>query len=58
MAREKIFDKLVPAQFRLEPTQHEALRRAAKKAKISASEYLRQLIDTHVIKISKEGDTA
>lgn len=49
MAREKIFDKLIPTMFRLEPIQKAALRAAARAEKISDAELLRRLIDTHIV---------
>lgn len=56
MPREKIFDELVIMTFRLEPAQREALRTAAKVRKISGSELLRHLIDTHIIEAGEEGE--
>lgn len=57
MSRDKIFEELIPTMFRLEPAQRNALRKAARAEKISGAEFLRRLIDTHIIaRQSIEGD--
>jgi len=55
MPREKIFDKLIPVMFRLEPAQLSALKQVSKTNKVSASEYLRRMIDKYIIEAGKEG---
>jgi hypothetical protein len=45
MPREKIFDKLIPAQFQIEPRHAEILAKISYTRKISKSALIRELIE-------------
>lgn len=49
MPKDKIFDKLVPLQVKLEPHQTVALKKEARKQRVSVSALIRNYVETAII---------
>ena len=56
MPRQKIFDKLIPIQLKLEPAQYNILINSARRNKVSMSAIIRRLITNNLENNAKEGD--